>query len=112
MAEKQKQKAAEFAGFDDVQFDSPHVNDLERASNALTGMSQVRPIRGASAGCKPGFSRKTYVLPEEMIGKLKAIAGHLGKSEVTIVLDMLTKGIDSYEKEYGEGVTHTWNATS
>ena len=54
-----------------------------------------RPIKGAAAGCKPGSIRHTYVMPMEMISKLKAIAGYFGKPEVGIVLEILDSYISS-----------------
>ena len=64
-----------------------------------------RSTRGAAAGCKPGSSRHTYVLPDVMIQKIKAISGYFGKPEVAIVLDILEKGIAEYEDQYGPQVS-------
>lgn len=64
-----------------------------------------RPVKGAAAGCKPGSIRHTYVMPLEMITKLKAIAGYFGKPEVGIVLEILEKGIADYEAKYGSCVS-------
>ena len=64
-----------------------------------------RPLKGAAAGCKPGSIRHTYVMPLEMISKLKAIAGYFGKPEVGIVLEILEKGIADYEAQYGSCVS-------
>lgn len=64
-----------------------------------------RRSKGAAAGCKPGSTRHTYVMPLEMITKLKAIAGYFGKPEVGIVLEILEKGIADYEAQYGSCVS-------
>lgn len=64
-----------------------------------------RPMKGAAAGCKPGSIRHTYVMPHEMISKLKAIAGYFGKPEVGIVLEILERGIADYESQYGACVS-------
>ncbi len=64
-----------------------------------------RPTKGAAAGCKPGSIRHTYVMPLEIISKLKAIAGYFGKPEVGIVLDIIEKGIADYEAKYGSCVS-------
>jgi predicted DNA-binding protein len=64
-----------------------------------------RSTKGAAAGCKPGSIRHTYVMPLEMISKLKAIAGYFGKPEVGIVLEILQKGIADYEALYGSCVS-------
>lgn len=65
----------------------------------------IRQTRGAAAGCKPGSTRHTYVLPYELIDKIKGIAGDMRKPEVAIVLEMLEKGVKEYEKKHGEIVT-------
>ena len=64
-----------------------------------------RATKGAAAGCKPGSSRHTYVMPNGMIQKIKAISGYFGKPEVAIVLDILEKGIAEYEEQYGPQVS-------
>ena len=64
-----------------------------------------RQTSGAAAGCKPGSTRHTYVLPYELIDKIKGIAGDMRKPEVAIVLEMLEKGVKEYEKKHGEIVT-------
>lgn len=64
-----------------------------------------RQTKGAAAGCKPGTTRKTFVLPLEMIDKIGAIAAHTRQKEVGIVIDLLERGIASYEQQYGEEIT-------
>lgn len=65
-----------------------------------------RSTKGAAAGCKPGSIRHTYVMPLEMISKLKAIAGYFGKPEVGIVLEILQKGIADYEALYDSCISN------
>lgn len=62
----------------------------------------IRQTRGAAAGCKPGSTRHTYVLPYELIDKIKGIAGDMRKPEVAIVLEMLENGVREYERKHGE----------
>ncbi|MBO4452069.1 MAG: hypothetical protein J5770_06610 [Bacteroidaceae bacterium] len=64
-----------------------------------------REQKGAAAGCKPGCTRKTYVLPYELIDKLAAIAAHTRQKEVGVVIDLLRKGIANYEYQYGPQIT-------
>lgn len=64
-----------------------------------------RQTKGASAGCKPGTTRKTFVLPFELIDKLSAIAAHTRQKEVAIVIDMLERGVASYEEKFGKEIT-------
>lgn len=66
----------------------------------------IKATSGAAAGCKPGSTRHTYVMPYEMISKLKAIAGYHGKPEVAIVLEMLSKGIEEQEQMFGVQVSN------
>lgn len=64
-----------------------------------------RQTKGAAAGCKPGTTRKTFVLPFELIDKLSAIAAHTRQKEVAIVIDMLEKGVAAYEEKFGKEIT-------
>ena len=81
------------------------MKGTETAPTISTSDDAVKVTSGAAAGCKPGSTRHTYVMPLEMISKLKAIAGYHGKPEVAIVLDMLTKGIEEQEQKYGVQVS-------
>ena len=67
---------------------------------------RVRASRGASAGCRPGTTRHTYVLSTETTKKIKSISGFLGQSESATVQDILTKGIAEYESKFGEQVSN------
>lgn len=95
-----------FEGFDDLMGETK--DSVAMALDTLDGNKQEkveRTTKGAAAGCKPGSTRHTYVMPLEMIYKLKAISGYFGKPEVAIVLEMLEKGIAEYEKLYGPQVS-------
>ena len=81
------------------------MKGTETAPTISTSDDAVKVTSGAAAGCKPGSTRHTYVMPLEMISKLKAIAGYHGKPEVAIVPDMLTKGIEEQEQKYGVQVS-------
>ena len=86
--------------FDDI-LNKKTPNQMGMESLGLTR----RTGKGAAAGCKPGHIRHTYVMPQELIDKLKAIAGYLGKPEVGVVLDILEKGVKEYENKYGPSVS-------
>ena len=101
-----------FDNFDDISSDTRDSVQMQHDSLA-GGTSPKNPERitkGAAAGCKPGSSRKTYVLTGVCIGKLKAIAGHLGLPEVAIVQNMLDKGIEEYERKYGAAISKLWQS--
>ena len=105
MAKKVNAPSA-FEGFDDLM--GENKDSVAMALDSLDGKDKEkvkRATRGAAAGCKPGSSRHTYVLPDVMIQKIKAISGYFGKPEVAIVLDILEKGIAEYEEQYGPQVS-------
>ena len=89
--------------FDDLE----HKKDSTTMGlEALGVLPKEQPkAKGAAAGCKPGSSRKSYVLPLELIDKIGAIAAHTRRKEVAVVLDLLQRGIDSYEEQYGKDIT-------
>ena len=100
MAKNDKKSALPTSTFGEIISDkAPELMGLESL-----GLKN-RPVKGAAAGCKPGSIRHTYVMPLEMISKLKAIAGYFGKPEVGIVLEILEKGIADYENQYGSCVS-------
>lgn len=97
-------KKTTFTGFDNIM--STPKDSVALSQDALNSNTPAaRPTKGASAGCKEGHTRHTYVMPIEMINKLKAIGGYLGKSEVSIVLSILEEGIAKYEKDYGSQIS-------
>jgi hypothetical protein len=106
MGNEKNKSALQFDNFNDVSRDTRDAVQMQHDS--LVGASPkvtVNTGRGAAAGCKPGTSRKTFVLPLELIDKLGAIAAHTRKKEVAIVLDMLEKGVASYEQQYGKEIS-------
>lgn len=103
-------KKTTFTDFDDLM--SSPKDSAALSMDALKGNNDAekvnkpqRATRGAAAGCKIGQTRHTYVMPEVMISKLKAISGYLGKSEVSVVLEMLEEGIEKYEKKFGPHIS-------
>ena len=107
MANDKKKSALQFDNFNEVSQDNRDAVQMQHDS--LVGIkpkeNAERPIKGAAAGCKPGSSRKTFVLPLELIDKLGAIAAHTRQKEVAVVLDMLEKGVANYEEQYGKEIT-------
>ena len=100
MAKKDNKSALPISTFGEINTDkAPEQMELESLG------IKNRFTKGAAAGCKPGSIRHTYVMPLEMISKLKAIAGYFGKPEVGIVLEILQKGIADYEALYGSCVS-------
>lgn len=61
-----------------------------------------RAYKGASAGCKPGYTRHTYVLPEQMIDQVKAVAHFFCCSEVSAAEQIIQKGLDDIKVKHGE----------
>ena len=53
---------------------------------------QRRAYKGAARGCKPGYTRHTYVLPLKMIEQVKAVAYFFNCSEVSAAEQILQKG--------------------
>lgn len=79
---------------------------VQKGLEALGVIPKEKPqAKGAAAGCKPGSSRKSYVLPLDMIDKIGAIAAHTRRKEVAVVLDLLERGIASCEQQYGKDIT-------
>lgn len=105
MVEKRQTiKAASSFGFIEYEDQKDSVQTgLEAAGIVM--QTEVRVTKGAAAGCKPGSTRHTYVMPFELIDKLKAIAGYFGKPEVGIVLEILEEGVAKYEAKYGSSVS-------
>ena len=101
---KQSIKVASPFGFID---DDGHKDSLQTGLEAagIATQAGTRATKGAASGCKPGSTRHTYVMPYELIDKLKAIAGYFGKPEVGIVLEILEKGVADYEAKYGPNVS-------
>ena len=58
--------------------------------------------KGASSGCKPGYTRHTYVLSQAMIDQVKAVAHFFSCSEVSAAEQLLQKGLDDIRKKHGK----------
>ena len=105
MAKKNEKSFIAIADFDDINTDKSSEQMLAESLDINHKSKDKRPTRGAAAGCKPGTTRKTYVLPVDLIDKLKAIAAHTRKKEVTVVIEMLEKGVIDIENQFGNEIT-------
>lgn len=105
MAKKNEKSFLAIDGFDDIITDKSSEQMLAESLDISPKSIDKRPTKGAAAGCKPGTTRKTYVLPLELIDKLKAIAAHTRQKEVSVVIDLLIKGVASYEHQFGNEIT-------
>ncbi len=80
------------------------VNQMKGDGGTLSPTPSSSPTNratsGAAAGCKPGMARQSYVMPVELPGKLKALAGHLGMSASSLATEILEKGIAEREEEF------------
>ncbi|MBQ7414292.1 MAG: hypothetical protein IJV09_02535 [Prevotella sp.] len=92
-----------------------YVNSLELRAKAreLTATDpnenteQRRAYKGAARGCKPGYTRHTYVLSKKMIEQVKAVANFFNCSEASAVEQILQKGFDDIQKKHGpEALTY------
>ena len=61
-----------------------------------------RATYGAARGCKPGYTRHTYVLPQQMIDQVKAVAQFFCCSEVSAAEQLIQKGLDDIKKKQGK----------
>ena len=61
-----------------------------------------RATIGAARGCKPGYTRHTYVLPQQMIDQVKAVAQFFCCSEVSAAEQLIQKGLDDIKKKHGK----------
>ena len=61
-----------------------------------------RATVGAARGCKPGYTRHTYVLPQQMIDQVKAVAQFFCCSEVSAAEQLIQKGLDDIKKKHGK----------
>lgn len=66
--------------------------------------TSTRAKQGASAGCRVGYTRHTYVLPKRMVEQVKAIAQHFGITEVSAAEQIIQKGVEEIVKEHGENI--------
>lgn len=104
------QDMSEFSGFDDLMNNTP--DSSERGIEELRGepkqnqekkpVQGKRATRGAAAGCKVGYTRHTYVIPEAMVEQIKAVAQHFGITESSAAEQLIQKGIDDIEAVHGK----------
>lgn len=73
-----------------------------KASKSPSPQSTERKVRGAARGCKPGYTRHTYVLPEKMINEVKAVAHFFNCPEVAAAEQIIQKGLDDIERKHGK----------
>lgn len=105
MAKEDNKSVLAMSGFDGIN-DNKSSEQMQAESLGIAPSDNThRIVKGAAAGCKPGTSRKTYVLPLDMIDKIAAIAAYTRRKEVAVVIELLERGVASYEQEYGKEIT-------
>ena len=104
MAKEDNKSVLAMDGFDGIN-DNKSSEQMQAESLGIAPSDNSRVSKGAAAGCKPGTSRKTYVLPLDMIDKIAAIAAYTRRKEVAVAIDLLERGVASYEQEYGKEIT-------
>jgi hypothetical protein len=73
-----------------------------RSDKAKENTDGKRATIGAARGCKPGYTRHTYVLPQQMIDQVKAVAQFFCCSEVSAAEQLIQKGLDDIWKKHGK----------
>lgn len=73
-----------------------------RSRKPPVSVATQRTEKGAARGCKPGYTRHTYVLPQQMIDQVKAVAHFFNCSEVAAAEQILQKGLDDIQKKHGK----------
>jgi len=73
-----------------------------KVDNSVKLTNGERATIGAARGCKPGYTRHTYVLPEQMINQVKAVAQFFCCSEVSAAEQLIQKGLDDIRKRHGK----------
>ena len=76
--------------------------DKKEVSKSPSPQSVKRAEKGAARGCKPGYTRHTYVLPQKMIDQVKAVAHFFSCSEVAAAEQIIQKGLDDIQKKHGK----------
>ena len=76
--------------------------DKEKVSKSPSSQPVKRAEKGAARGCKPGYTRHTYVLPQKMIDQVKALAHFFSCSEVAAAEQIIQKGLDDIQKKHGK----------
>lgn len=73
-----------------------------RSDKMKENTDSKRATIGAARGCKPGYTRHTYVLPQQMIDQVKAVAQFFCCSEVSAAEQLIQKGLDDIKKKHGK----------
>lgn len=73
-----------------------------KVDNSVKLTNSERATIGAARGCKPGYTRHTYVLPQQMIDQVKAVAQFFCCSEVSAAEQLIQKGLDDIKKKHGK----------
>lgn len=81
-------------------------NEVPESSAPIRKVKKVasgqRATKGAAAGCKVGYTRHTYVLPETMVETVKNVAKNFDMSEVSAAEWIIQMGIDKIVAEKGK----------
>lgn len=96
MSKKNKIKAPEVFSFEK----SFGKDVLDSREMGLRGLG-VKPMKGATSGCKPGYSRHTYIISLDSIEKIKAAALFFGRPETEVVEFLLQYGFKKLEEIHG-----------
>lgn len=73
-----------------------------KVDNSVKLTNSERATIGAARGCKPGYTRHTYVLPQQMIDQIKAVSQFFCCSEVSAAEQLIQKGLDDIRKKHGK----------
>jgi hypothetical protein len=73
-----------------------------KVDNSVKLTNSERATTGAARGCKPGYTRHTYVLPQQMIDQIKAVSQFFCCSEVSAAEQLIQKGLDDIRKKHGK----------
>lgn len=76
--------------------------DVVRKDKEESATYGKRATIGASRGCRPGYTRHTYVLPQQMIDQIKAVSQFFCCSEVSAAEQLIQKGLDDIRKKHGK----------
>jgi len=102
---------SEFGGFDDLMSNTPDssergIEELHGETKQAKKAQSKRTVKGAAAGCKAGYTRHTYVLPEQMINQIKAVSQFFGITESSATEQLVQKGLEAIISTHGkEAVT-------
>ena len=93
-------------GFDDIMGTTPDSSN--RGIDELHGEKKTekapskRAVKGAAAGCKVGYTRHTYMLPQKMIEQIKAVSQFFGITESSSAEQLIQKGLEAIEAVHGK----------